>query len=156
MNHETWRRHSAERFLIGATAVQGDWVLGLEVNGYLGTLPELVEPLSRGTRLVSHFCNVNAVDRFLWYEDGTLRTDFEPLFPAHRLGSTPDELVDLMVDVGFDLEEDEDDAFTDTPTTEAAFALAARLTGVHLTPRLLDEATFTIGLTPRSAMSNPG
>ncbi|HEY8479130.1 MAG TPA: DUF6461 domain-containing protein [Spirillospora sp.] len=147
-----WKRHHDDKYLIGATAVpgdQGDWVLGLEVNGYLGTLPHLVEPLSRGTRLVSHFCNVNAVDKFLWYEDGTLRTGFEPLFPTEREGSTPDELVGLMVDVGFDLEEESPDL-----TTEAAFALAARLTGVHLTPELLNEATFVTGIVPHSATKN--
>lgn len=148
-----WDEHSDNQYLIGATTVpgdQGDWLLSLEVNGYLGTLPHLVEPLSRGTHLISHFRNVNAHDVFSWYEDGTLRTYFEPLFPTERDGSTPDELVDAMEEVGFDLHPDEE-VFEDLPTTEAAFALAARLTGVHLTPDLLDEATFSTGLVPWSA-----
>ncbi|GAA1590175.1 hypothetical protein GCM10009678_85660 [Actinomadura kijaniata] len=150
---DVWEQHSGNEYLIGATTVpgdQGEWVLGLEINGYLGTLPHLVAPLSSGTRLVAHFCNVNAHDRFLWYEDGTLRTFFEPLFPIDRDGSTPDELVELMAEVGFDLRADEEEV-ADSLTTEAAFALAARLTGAHLTPELLGQATFTAGLVPWSA-----
>ena len=149
---EVYDEHSGDKYLIGATTIPGDhgeWVLGLEANGFLGTLPHLLEPLSSGTRLVSHFCNVNAVDRFQWYEDGTLCTYFEPLFPTQRDGSTPDELLEAMAEVGFDLEED-DEEFIDSPTTEAAFALADRLTGVHLTPEVLDNATFATGLTPRT------
>lgn len=142
---------------IGATTVlgdQGEWVLGLEINGLLGTLPHLLAPLSTGTRLVSHFCTINAHDdrfqwddQFHWYEDGTLRTFFEPLFPTERSGSTPDELVAPMREVGFSLREEED--LSDAPTTEAAFALAERLTGVHLTPDLLTDTTFTVGLVPQ-------
>ena len=93
---------------------------------------------------------MNAHDLFLWYEDGTLRTSFEPLFPTDRDGSTPDELVEMMAAAGFDLQEDEDDK-DDPLTIEPAFALAERLTGVHLTPELLDKATFTTGLAPWSA-----
>ncbi|XRQ09089.1 DUF6461 domain-containing protein [Actinomadura welshii] len=151
---EVYEEHNSNAYLIGATLVpgdQGDWVLGLECNGFLGTLSHLVNPLSRGTRLVSHFCNVNAHDQFLWCEDGTLRTFFEPLFPTARDGSTPDELVEAMKEAGFDLEEDEETEPDFSMTTEAAFALAERLTGVHLTPELLDKATFTTGLVPSSA-----
>lgn len=150
---DVWDQHSDNEYLIGATTLlgdQGEWVLGLEINGYLGTLPHLVAPLSSGTRLVAHFCNVNAHDKFLWYEDRTLRTYFEPLFPTDRDGSTPDELVEVMEEVGFDLRGDEEE-FPDSLTTEAAFALAERLTGVHLTPELLGEATFATGLVPWSA-----
>jgi hypothetical protein len=150
---EVWEEHSDNEYLIGATTVpgdQGEWVLSLESNGYLGTLPHLVAPLSSGTRLVTHFRNVNAHDIFLWYEDGTLRTSFEPLFPTERDDSTPDELVGMMAEVGFDLSSDEEEADFSL-TTEAAFALAERLTGVHLTPELLDKATFATGLVPWSA-----
>lgn len=62
---------------------------GIEPNGYLGTLDEVIVPLPRGTRLVSHFRNGNAVDHFFWLDDGVLRLHFEPLFPAQRDGSDP-------------------------------------------------------------------
>ncbi|TDC38340.1 hypothetical protein E1281_39200 [Actinomadura sp. KC345] len=152
---DVWEEHSGNQFLIAATTVpadQGEWLLGLEVNGFLGTVPHLVEPLSRGTRLVAHFCNVNAHDLFLWYEDGEVRTSFEPLFPTGLDGSTPNDLVELMAEVGFDLHEEDDEYEPDfSMTTEAAFALAERLTGVRLTPELLDRTTFVTGLVPWSA-----
>jgi hypothetical protein len=77
--------------------------LAVEPNGYLGVTEAAVVPLSFGTRLVSHFRNVNAVDHFYWIENGDIRLDFEPLFPADRFGSDPDGLVDVMRQVGFDL-----------------------------------------------------
>ncbi|TDB88248.1 DUF6461 domain-containing protein [Actinomadura sp. 7K534] len=162
---DVWREHPGQQYLIAATTLpgdQGEWLLGLEVNGFLGTIPHLVEPLSRGTRLVSHFCNVNAVDRFLWYEDGEARTSFEPLFPTGLNDSPPDDsppdgFMELMEEVGFDLREENDEYERDfSMTTEATFALAERLTGVHLTPELLDKATFVTGLVPHSAAHGPG
>ncbi|QFG24279.1 DUF6461 domain-containing protein [Actinomadura sp. WMMB 499] len=152
---EVWGEHDGDHYLIGATSVPGDegeWVLGLEVNGFLGTVNQLVAPLSHDTRLVSHFCNVNAVDRFLWYDDGTLRTSFEPLFPTQRATPDPDGLVGLMEEVGFDLREGDEHDFS--MLTEAAFALAERLTGVRVTPDVLDDATFATGLVPWSAVRN--
>lgn len=148
-----WDEHDGSRFVVGATSVpgeQGEWVLGLEINGFLGIRENLVGPLSRGTRLVSHFRNVNAVDRFKWFEDGELRTTFEPLFPRHREGSAPDELLETMSEVGFDLRKERGDVEFDP--TGAAFALAARLTGVDITAGLLSDATFTTGLVPKSAL----
>ncbi|WP_051300646.1 DUF6461 domain-containing protein [Actinomadura rifamycini] len=153
-----FRRNRAvgRRYLIGATGVSGDqdeWVLGLERHGGLGVTDRLAAPLSRGTRLVSHFRNVNAVDRFHWYEDGEPRTRFEPIFATRREGSTPDELVEVMTEVGFDLPSgDEPDSSVHTAAT---FALAERLTGVRLTPDLLDKATFTAGLVPQNAVRKP-
>ncbi|MFJ8313461.1 MULTISPECIES: DUF6461 domain-containing protein [unclassified Streptomyces] len=38
---------------------------------------------------------------FYWYEDGELRTTFEG--PAVRYGSTPDDLIVVMREVGFAL-----------------------------------------------------
>ncbi|QGN45545.1 hypothetical protein GKC29_00850 [Micromonospora sp. WMMC415] len=140
--YEAWEEHQADRLFVGATAF-GDWALAVEPNGYLGTLDEVIVPLSKGTRLVSHFRNVNAVDHFFWLDDGDLRLHFEPLFPAGRDGSDPDGLVDVMRQVGFDLSEDDDASYE--LHTEAAFALAEHLTGVRLTPELLQSATFVCG-----------
>lgn len=52
---------------------------------------------------VSHYCNVDADDRFCWMEDGEPRVRFEPLFPYYRDGAEPDSLVEAMLQVGFDL-----------------------------------------------------
>lgn len=39
--------------------------MGMEANGFFGVTKELLSRLSAGTRLVSHFRNVNAVDRLV-------------------------------------------------------------------------------------------
>lgn len=134
-----------DRLFAGVTAL-GDWSLMVEYNGYLGVTDEAMLPVSRGRTVVSHFRNVNAVDRFCWYRDGTVRLSFEPLFAFDRDGTHPDELLTAMAECGFDLV-DTDDPEHDRPT-EAAFALAHRITGVRLTPRVLETARFDCGIVP--------
>jgi hypothetical protein len=143
-DNERRATHHDFNLFIGVTSVPGDggdWALGVEINGFLGVTPEAIVPLSAGTRIVSHSRN-NAVHRFYWAEDGDIRLHFEPLFPDYREGSTPDALVDVMQEVGFDLRED---AELDYPA-EAAFALAERLTGVRVTMGLLDESNYECGI----------
>ncbi|OEJ96995.1 DUF6461 domain-containing protein [Streptomyces thermolilacinus] len=141
---EAWKESGGERHFLGVCEVDG-WTLVVEPNGYLGSLDEAAVPLSRDTELVTHFRNVNAVDHFSRYVDGELRLHFEPLFPYARDGADPDGAVALMREVGFDLREDDGDL---EATTEAAFALAERMTGVRLTPELLDGAEFRTGSVP--------
>ncbi|MET7734249.1 DUF6461 domain-containing protein [Streptomyces sp. NPDC005402] len=136
------------RLFVGATAV-ADWTLMVEFNGYLGITDKAMLPVSRGRRVVSHFLNVNAVDRFCWYEDGDLRLHFEPLFADARYGSRPDELLAEMRESGFDLAERDEDGDHDayySILTGASFALAHRLTGIRLTPELFATAEFRCGV----------
>ncbi|TCO47789.1 hypothetical protein EV646_105346 [Kribbella antiqua] len=141
-----WAAHRNDgRFGIGAVQLEG-WTLLLEWNGFLGVTPEVIRPLSAGTRVVSHHRNVDAEDRFCWMEDGDLRLKFEPLFPFHRSGSDPDGLLDVMERIGFDLRDIEDRDFE--LNTEAAFALAEHLTGVRVTQELLDTAEYLCGRAP--------
>ncbi|HWD78252.1 MAG TPA: DUF6461 domain-containing protein [Kribbella sp.] len=140
-----WSGASDQRFCVGATELQG-WTLLLESNGFLGVTTEVIQPLSDGTRVVSHYRNVDAEDRFCWMEDGELRVRFEPLFPYHRDGSEPDSLVDVMLQVGFDLRDDEDRDYENH--TEAAFALAEHLTGVKLTRETLESADYLCAKAP--------
>lgn len=118
------------QFVVAVTAVDG-WALMVESNGYIGIRHEFITPLSHGTRLVAHYRNVNAVGRFCWAENEDIRLSFEPLFPRWREGSDPDALTDVMWEVGF-----VPDGDTELPT-QAAFALAHRLTAIRLTPALL-------------------
>ncbi|WP_455353202.1 DUF6461 domain-containing protein [Streptomyces sp. SYSU K217416] len=134
-----------EQLFVGAASV-GGWSLMVEYNGYLGVRDEAMLPVSRGRTVVSHFRNVNAVDHFCWYQDGTTRLHFEPLFAYYRDGSHPDELLTEMRESGFDLN-DADDRDYDGHT-EAAFALAHRITGIRLTPELFASAEFVCGLSP--------
>ncbi|GAA4203018.1 DUF6461 domain-containing protein [Actinocatenispora rupis] len=139
--------HYGDVQLIGATVARGgdaDWTLAFEVNGHLGVTPSVMAPVAAGTTLVSHRYNGgNGVGWFHWLEDGVVRVEFEPLFATNRGGSTPDALLDDMARVGLDLSGAVRDEVG--PTTTAAFALAERLTGVRVTPALLDDALFWCG-----------
>jgi hypothetical protein len=132
--------------LIGVTPVPGmggEWALRAEVNGYLGATVEVLRALSAGTVAVSVYRNFNATNRFYWAEDGDLRLDFTPAEPRYRDGSTPDAVLGLMRQVGFDL--DDEDGMLEG-SDEAALALAERLTGVRLTAEVLEGATFESGI----------
>jgi hypothetical protein len=115
----------------------------VEINGLLGVTEQLLIPLSRGTTVVSFFRNVNAVMSFYWVEDETVRLNFDPLFAFHRFGVDSDSMVGIMEQVGFDLRAGEDRSID--KVTEAAFALTGYLTGVHLSPEILQNATYLCG-----------
>ncbi|MGW7404442.1 DUF6461 domain-containing protein [Streptomyces sp. NPDC054833] len=146
-SYDAWDERGDDRLLVPVAAV-GDWSLMVEYNGYVGTSDELMLPVSRGGTVVSHFRNINAVDHFYWFEDGDIRLHFEPLFAFHRDGSHPDELLTGMRESGFDLSKDDERDFD--LHTEAAFALAHRITGVRLTPELFESLEFVCGLVPMS------
>lgn len=148
-----WDAAPVEHLLVGAAPVAGrdgaGWALGLEVNGFLGVTPEVAAPLSAGTRVVSHYANTG-MNRFYWIEDTDIRLHFEPLFPADRMGSTPDALADVMRRVGFDLSQDGDNT---GPAAAATFALTEHLTGVRLTRDLLDHSRYECGVAPFPGLS---
>ncbi|MEU8510042.1 DUF6461 domain-containing protein [Kitasatospora sp. NPDC048722] len=135
----------ADRLLVAVTELDG-WALAVEPYGYLGSLWDLLPRLADGTRAVSHFRNVNAVDHFNWWEGPTCRLHFEPLFPDQRDGTDADApgIPDLLTACGFRL----DDKNTEF-NTESAFALAERLTDVRIGADRLEAATFRIGYAPR-------
>jgi hypothetical protein len=127
--------------LIAMTTI-GSWMLMIEPNGYLGVSEERALPASAGTTWVSHFCNINGVDSFLWAEDATTRLVFEPMFPDSRWGNTPDHQLEAMHRIGFHFGTEEPEI---DQSVAAAFALAGEVTGVRLKPGLLESATFTCG-----------
>jgi hypothetical protein len=141
--YAAWDVHDGDGCYVAATTVD-HWTLMFEPNGYIGVTPEIVVPLSRAARLVSHFRNVNAVDHFYCYEDGDLRLHFEPLFAASRDGTDADTLGPVLADVGFDLRDTPERTIANH--TEAAFALAERLTGVQVTASLLSTSEFLCGI----------
>ncbi|MEU6716142.1 DUF6461 domain-containing protein [Nonomuraea sp. NPDC046802] len=150
-----------EREAFGAVAV-GDWVLLVEPNGALGVTEKIIMPLSAGTRLVSHFyLEVKGMDYFHWLDDGKIRFEFQYqegyshwledgkiqlLFP-HQEGYSeemPDELAETMERI--------DSVYP--PLADLyegpAFLLAERLTGITMTPQLLEESTYLCGGVPRA------
>ncbi|WP_369182660.1 DUF6461 domain-containing protein [Streptomyces sp. Y1] len=134
-----------DRIFVAVTELDG-WAIAVEPYGYLGTLWEVIPRLAEGTRLVSHYRNVNAADTFDWWEHGSCRLHFEPLFPDDRHGSDADApgIPELMTHCGFHLDTEDHEL-----CTEAAFALAERLTDVRLSPERLEAATFLLGYAPR-------
>ncbi|MDV5143459.1 DUF6461 domain-containing protein [Streptomyces sp. SBC-4] len=137
-----------DSFIVGAFTVPGtggDWTLVLHFDGGVGMRPDFLETLSTGGRTVTHSSNGGKpMHLFSWYEDGGLRTAFE--WPTTRDGSTPDDLVSVMREVGFDLSEGATSPVTDTKA--AVLALAERLTGVRVTEELLKDAEYELGYVP--------
>ncbi|MCG0283722.1 DUF6461 domain-containing protein [Streptomyces sp. PSAA01] len=139
-----------DSFIAGAFTVpgtDGDWTLVLQFDGGVGMRSRFLEVLSAGGRAVTHSTNGGApIDLFHWYEAGELRTTFEG--PTARHGSTPDDLVPVMREIGFDLTEDEDSTGPSSNTKAAVLALTERLTGVRLTEALLKDAEYHLGHVP--------
>ncbi|VEG14693.1 Uncharacterised protein [Mycolicibacterium phlei] len=94
--------------LIGVADIDDGWALIAEINGYVGVTERLIEPMSVGRTVVSHFRNVNAAYRFHWWRDGTLLVDVDLLFPAARFGADPDALAEDIRDVGIPLDRPDD------------------------------------------------
>ena len=129
--------------LVGAAPAlgpDGPWTLAVEINGTVGADHRFMAAASVGTRIVSHYLNVNALTLFHWWEDGDLRTFFEG--PRNRSGSTPDALLPTMSRIGYDLGAGEGSDLG----IPGMFALAEELTGIRITADLLDDAIYTAGI----------
>ena len=121
----------------GSYVVQAEqrdpWVVLVEPNGYLASIPEAVSALSDLDVAVSVYWNVNAQMRFAMYADGVLVRSFDPLLPD--LGPEGQPLAEEAgLPFGVDGEVPE----------AAALTLAERLTGVAIDRAwLLDQARPT-------------
>ncbi|MER6177739.1 DUF6461 domain-containing protein [Streptosporangium sp. NPDC001681] len=130
------------RQTFGAVAV-GDWVLLVEAYSGLGVTEEIIMPLLAGTRLVSHFyLDVDDMDYFHWIDDGKIQF----MFRHHESYSEemPDELAETMERIGSTYPPHTD------PRKGPAFLMAERLTGITMTPQLLEESTYLGGVVPGS------
>ncbi len=141
-----------ESYVAGAFTTageNGEWTLVLGYDGGLGIPGACLEALSRGGRVVAHSANGGKpIHLFHWFEDGDLRTTFEG--PTSRDGTTPDELIPLLREVGFPLtvEGENDESAPDVDRKAAVLALAERLTGIRVTEAMLQDATYELGLVP--------
>ncbi|MGV9771307.1 DUF6461 domain-containing protein [Streptosporangium sp. NPDC003464] len=145
----------------GAVAV-GDWVLLVEACSGLGVTEEIIMPLSAGTRLISHFyLDVDDMDYFYWIDDGKIRFEFahdegyshriddgriQFMFRPHESYSEemPDELAEILERI------DSPVYSIAAPHKGPAFLMAERLTGITMTPQLLEESTYLGGVVPGS------
>jgi hypothetical protein len=122
----------------------GSWSVAVEGNTWEGWRPEVLRALSGGTQAVSVFHN-DSEGYFSYAVDGALLVQFELLFPQRRWGSQPDLLLPQMRAVGLDPD------WQQPPHDElatAALALAERVTGVHLDPRMLEGPLPGAEITP--------
>lgn len=144
---DAWETHRSAALFVAVTEADG-WSVMVEENGFIGVTKHIMTPVSNGTTTVSHFRNINALDGFLWLEDGETILEFEPLFPTRRSGTRADDddIVAELSAAGFDLREGEERTFHHH--TAAAFAFAERIAGVRVTPSFLDEATYLAGCAP--------
>ena len=138
--YAVWDDYEGARLLVAVTEVLG-WVVMFEPNGFVGVTEQAMTPVSIGTDVVGHFRNVNALRAFLWMRDQQVALSFEPLFPRVRRGSHAGTIEPDLADVGFNLSDDEDRDLSNTTT--ATFALAERITGVRVTPQVLDATSFS-------------
>ncbi|GAA2379340.1 hypothetical protein GCM10010404_39650 [Nonomuraea africana] len=121
-----------------------------------------VSTLALFARLVSHFyLDVDGMDYFHWIDDGKIRFEFlhqegyshwikdgkiQLEFPHHESYSEemPDELAETLERIDSPVYPNAD------PHEGPAFLLAERLTGITMTPQLLEESTYLCGGVPRS------
>jgi Family of unknown function (DUF6461) len=125
-------------------ARSGGWAVALEDNGWEGWRPEVLRALSGGTQAVSVFYN-GSEGYFSYAVDGEVLVQFELLFPQRRWGSQPDLLLSQMRTIGLNPD------WHEPPHGEldtAALALADRLSGVHLDPRVLDGPLPGVEIAP--------
>ncbi|WP_449062272.1 DUF6461 domain-containing protein [Planomonospora algeriensis] len=118
----------------------GDWVFTIE-PGRNGLAEEVIMPMSAGTRVVAHsHLDIKALDYFYWIEDGEIRFCF--IAQEGYLEQVPDELTETMnlIDSAYP-------PLTD-PHEGPMFLLAEHLTGIKLTPRLLEESIYLSGVVP--------
>ncbi|MEV0621647.1 DUF6461 domain-containing protein [Nonomuraea sp. NPDC050404] len=143
----------------GAVAIE-DWVLLVEPLGSLGVTEEIIIPLSASTRLVSqYYLDIKCMDYFYWIEDGKIRFEYmnqdgyshwvkdgkiqlEFPYPERYSEEMPDELAETMQRI--------DSVYPphSYPHEGPAFLLAERLTGITLTPQLLEESIYLCGGIP--------
>jgi hypothetical protein len=134
------RPDSGHGHFFGVVAVD-DWAFIVEPNGFMGVLPDIAGRLSAGTRLVSHFLNVNGVEDFLCMEDGQERLSLESSSPDIDFHiKSAEEFDEIARQVGFDA----------ARSSESFFAMAEYLTGVRVTPELLEQSVYLCGVAPHS------
>ncbi|MEU7638986.1 MULTISPECIES: DUF6461 domain-containing protein [unclassified Streptomyces] len=119
----------------------GGWSVAVEPWGWRGALTEVATVLSAAAESVTVSRHDYAEDDFVHAVDGAVLTAFALGTPAVRRGSAPDRLNAAMAEVGLD---PRGEARRSEHRIAAAFALAARVTGVAFTPDVL-EAPLLVG-----------
>jgi hypothetical protein len=106
----------------------GTWILAVELNGWQGSRPEVLERVSAGGRAVSAYWNVNGQTQFSYAAAGQVLTAFDAVFPERRTGADPD----VLASAGDGL------PWAGALPVPLLLALLARVTGSPLDPSWLD------------------
>lgn len=118
---------------------EGDWLVSVEDNGFQGSRPEVLRPLSRDAPAMSVFWNVNGANEFAYAVNGRKAVSFDMNHPGERHGADA-HLLDREIDaLPFGLERQ---------GYPAGLTLAERLTGVRITGELLSRRFRRAVLTP--------
>jgi hypothetical protein len=129
---------------LGARSL-GPWTLAVEVNGWQGSRPEVLERVSAGTRAVSVYWNANGGTRFSYAAAGRVLVVFDAVFPERRQGADPDCLEGLRAGLSWD----------DGDEVPMMLALAARVTGLTPVPEWLEGEFDVVGVEPVAEAVRP-
>jgi hypothetical protein len=108
----------------------GEWLIGLEINGFQGSRPEVLRAASADGTAVSVFWNVNADNSFQYATHGRTQVGFDLGQPADQYGAEPGALDEHLTGLPLDYGPD---------AWAAGLALAERVTKVRLPATLLDR-----------------
>ncbi len=120
----------------GGVTTAGDWAFAAQYNSWLGADDEFLGPLSVGTRLVSLYrLDIKGLEEFRWMEDGEIRFAFWAQEGYSE--EVPDELAETMRQIDHVYGEDKYELYRGP-----GLVLIERLTGIKLTPRILDGSAY--------------
>nr|WP_062341179.1 DUF6461 domain-containing protein [Herbidospora sakaeratensis] len=124
----------------------GEWCVVIEPTGWFCTLYEVLTRLSRGCEVVTATRHDYAEHSFAYAVDGAVVMGYNLMLPYERHGADPDRLNTQMRDLGMTLEKPADDAAWAAawkenygPAVTRGFALVSAVSGVPLTPDVLDR-----------------
>ena len=132
----------------------GGWTLIAEPNGFRCSTEESARLLSADGELVSFYFNENTTPILRWARNGETLCTFAPSHGGGwREGTEPDRLVPVLEKLGFDLSTEEIDPADprwhyDEKWQARTLALMQHLTGVRISPDLLENARFRCSAVP--------
>jgi hypothetical protein len=122
------------------------WTMVQEPSGLACKHINAIAKLSRDGHQATFFYNENTAPQFIWADHGDVLLEFDPSEPGRRRGSRPDLLDDILIELGFDI--GHDGSYYDPLLRQRSLALMQHLTGVHLSPNQLEDATYYCAAIP--------
>ncbi|MDF5751805.1 DUF6461 domain-containing protein [Spongiactinospora sp. TRM90649] len=120
-------------------AALGEWAFVVQYNSSLGTYDDFLTPQSAGTRLISLYrLDLKGLEEFRWIEDGETRFAFWAQEGYSE--KVPGELVETMERIHRDY-----GRFAYELYWGPGLILIEHLTGIELTPQILEGATYLSG-----------